>query len=91
VTFVPHGPESHNANPNWEIRRATTMSLSYILYDAASHRTDGVRSFPVSNDQPVWLKYAYDAPDRAYAKLWFRHVDGHRGLQSAAATTPAAG
>ena len=67
------------------------MSLSYILHDAASHRTDGVRSFPVSSDQPVWLKYAYDAPDQAYAKLWFRHVDGHRGLRSAAATTPAAG
>ena len=39
------------------------MSLSSILHDAASHRTDGVRSFPGSNDQPVWLKYAYDAPE----------------------------
>jgi hypothetical protein len=91
VTSVPYGPESHNANPNWETLCATTMSLSSMLHDAASHRTGGIRSFPASSDQPVWLKYAYDAPDQAYAKFWFRHVNGHRGLQSAAATTPAAG
>jgi hypothetical protein len=66
------------------------MSLSSMLHDAASHRTGSVRSFPASSDRPVWLKYAYNAPDQAYAKLWFCHVDGYRGLQSAAATTPAA-
>lgn len=69
----------------------TTTSLSSILSEAASHHTGGVRSFPTSKDETIWLKYAYDAPDRAYAKLWFRHVDGHRGTQSDAAATPAAG
>jgi hypothetical protein len=67
------------------------MSLAFILHDAASHRTGGARSFPVSSDQPIWRKYAYDAPDWGYAKLWFCHVDGHRGTQSDAAATPAAG
>lgn len=67
------------------------MSLSSSLNDAASHCTSGARSFPASSDESVWRKYAYDAPDQAYAKLWFRHVDGNRSTQSDAAATPAAG
>jgi hypothetical protein len=67
------------------------MFLSTVLDGAASHRTGGARSFPVSSDQSVWTNFAYDAPDALYAKLWFRHVDGHRGLPSSAAATPAAG
>jgi hypothetical protein len=67
------------------------MSLSTILNDAASHRTGGVRSFPVSSDEPVWLKYAYDAPDQVYAKFFFRHMGGHSRIQPAAAAKPAAG
>jgi hypothetical protein len=67
------------------------MSLSTVLDGAASHRTGGARSFPASSDESVWTHFAYDAPDAIYAKLWFRHVDGHRGLPSSAAATPAAG
>jgi hypothetical protein len=67
------------------------MSLSSILYNAASHRTGGVRSFPASSDEPVWLKYAYNAPDQGYAKLFFRHIGGHNRIQPAAAAKPAAG
>ena len=61
------------------------------MYDAASHRTGGVRSFPASSDESVWLQYAYDAPDRVHTNLWSRHVDSHRGIQPNAAAKPAAG
>jgi hypothetical protein len=67
------------------------MSLSSILTYAASHRTGGARSFPTSRDESMWLNYAYDAPDQAYAKLFFRHVHGNGKVQPAAAAKPAAG
>lgn len=54
------------------------MSLSSILSDAASHYTGSAQSFSALSDESLWRKYAYDAPDQAYAKLWFRHVDGNR-------------
>jgi hypothetical protein len=66
------------------------MSLSIVLDGAASYRKGGARSFPASSNKSVWTNFAYDAPDAIYAKLWFYYVDGHRGLPSSTAATPAA-
>jgi hypothetical protein len=45
------------------------MSLSAALLAAALYHEGSVRSFPITSNAARQRNYAYDAPDKSYARL----------------------